>query len=431
MEAGLPPGPQALGRKQAVTWIRRPGDLLDECSQRYGDPFTLHLWRLPPIVVLSDPGAVRDVFRGDPQVLRSGEANAALQAALGTRSLLLLDGSEHLRERRMMLPPFHGERMRAYGELMQAVAERSVRAWPAGRPFEVAPHTRGIALEVIMRAVFGVEDPRRLERLGRALRRFLDTATKPWRVFVLFAIKPGGPTMRLWRRYSYEIRPIDRMLAEEIRERREDPRRAERADILSMLLEATDEDGRPLDDEHLRDELMTLLVAGHETTATALAWAMTHLAREPAAAERAATDDAFLEAVVKETLRLHPITAFAAVRETKAPVEIGGRNYPAGIRLAPCSHLLHRRPDVYPEPHAFRPERFLDSATGTYTWIPFGGGPRRCLGASFAMFEMATVLRAVLRAGALRAPEPGPERDIRRGLTLAPARGGRVVFEPA
>jgi cytochrome P450 len=326
----------------------------------------------------------------------------------------------------MMLPPFHGERMRAYGDLIAGVAGRATAGWPVGRPFAVAPHARAIALEVIMRAVFGVEEQDRVDRLGRALRRLLDVAVQPYRVAILFLMKPGGPTMRAWRRWSHLMRTVDKLLYEEIRRRRADPGE----DILSMLIEARDSDGRPLSDEHLRDELMTLLLAGHETTAIGLSWALLELARDPEVAARAAADDEFLDAAIKETLRLHPVFGFAALRDTAAPVEAGGRTYPAGARLVVCSHLMHRRPELYPDPLAFRPERFLEQPGGTYTLVPFGGGRRRCLGASFALFELRTILRVVLRAHELRAPTREPEPVKWRGLGLAPARGGQIVLEP-
>jgi cytochrome P450 len=425
MDAALPPGPPHAARTN-LRWIRDPEGVLDDCARRYGEPFTLRLTRLPPFVVTWDPATVKAIFTGDHDVLRSGDANASLQAMLGPRSLMLLDGDEHLHERRLMLPPFHGERMRAYGETVTTVAERTVAGWPAGRPFEVAPHTRAMALEVIMRAVFGVGERDRLERLGRALRRVLDTVVRPYRVAALFLLRPGGATSRIWRSHSPTMRPVGRLVREEIRRRRAAPG----DDILSMLIEARDEHGRALDDEHLLDELLTLLVAGHETTAIGLTWALAHLARDPELAERAAADGEVLDAVVKETLRLHPILPFCALREVAAPVELAGRAYPAGVRLAVSSYLMHRRADVYPDPLAFRPERFVEQPAGTYTWIPFGGGRRRCLGASFAMFELNAVLAAVLRAGMPHAVDPDLGPGVRRGLTVAPADGGRIVFEP-
>jgi cytochrome P450 len=248
--------------------------MLEECAQRYGESFTLRLARQPPLVMLSSPEAVREVFRGDAAVLRAGQANALLQATLGSSSLLLLDGEEHLRERRLMLPPFHGERMRSYAPLIEDVARREIARWPAERPVEVASSFRRLALEVIVRAVFGVEEPARVERLAGALRGLLDTVTNPFRVLTLLLIKPDGLTVRAWQRNAPTMRRVDTLIYDEIRRRRADPRAPEHDDILSMLLPG-------MSDEQLRDELMTLLLAGHETTAAGLAWAVERLARHP------------------------------------------------------------------------------------------------------------------------------------------------------
>src|SRR4051794_2369912 len=420
MEGQLPPGPDGPSIATLVRYIRHPATLLDDAA-RYGDPFTIKLPRTPPFVIHSSPEAVKQIVTGDPKLLRAGDANVFLEPLVGKHSLLVLDGDEHLAERRMMLPPFHGERMRAYGDLMAAVAERAVASWPQGRPFPVGPSSRGMALEVIMRAVFGVEDEERLEQLRRRLRKLLDGPTRPYRVFLLFLLRPGGLATRLWRR-GPEFRPVDRLLLDEIARRRSDPRLAERDDILSMLVESIEDDG------WLRDELMTLLAAGHETTALGLTWALARLARMPSVAARAAEDDDYLDAVIKETLRMHPVFPFSAFRATTAPVEILGRTYPAGVWLTASSYLMHKRPDVYPEPDEFRPERFLEQPPGTYSWIPFGGGRRRCLGANFALFELRTILGTILRAGTLSAPSPELEPDGRRGLTLSPAREGEIVF---
>jgi cytochrome P450 len=431
----LPPGPQATPVRQAVAWVRRPLGLLEDCRRQFGDIFTLRLAGMPPLVMLSDPANIREVLTGDPRTLRSGEANAVLQATLGRRSLLLLDGDEHLRERRLLLPAFHGERMRRYGEVIAGVAEREVARWPVDRPLALAPAMRRIALEVIGRAVIGIDEPARLAALTRALRRLLDATTRPARLLLLMALQPGGPVMRTWQRTSPTLLRVDELLYDEIARRRADGSGAGREDILSLLLQARDEDGAPMGDRHLRDELMTLLVAGHETTATALAWAFERLVRHPGAydrvrAEAASPDgDAYLDAVVKETLRIRPVIPFV-VRQVAEPVELAGRRWPPGVRLAPCVHLVHRRPDVYPEPDAFRPERFLETPPGTYTWIPFGGGTRRCLGAAFALYEARVVLRVVGSSGRLMADRPQDEAIGRRGLALVPAREARVRWRP-
>ena len=428
--AGLPAGPSASPLRQTLRWVREPVDVLDDCSANYGETFTLRFFGMPPMVMLSDPRAIKQVFTGDPEVLRSGAANAFLEALVGRNSLLLLDGERHLRERKLLLPPLHGDRLRVYESVIASVAQRSIDRWPRGQPFAVAPYMQAITLEVIRRAVIGVDAPERAQRLERGLKRLLDVSSQPYRVLALLLMKPGGPVMRAWRRWGPLMRRVNHLLLEEIRMRRVDPALAEREDILSLLLRAEDEDGRPLDDEHVRDELITLLAAGHDTTATALAWALERLARKPEMLARIADDgDAYGDAVARETLRVRPVLAFA-LRELAAPVEVGGRAYPTGVRLAPCAYLLHRRPDIYPDPEEFRPERFLDDAPGTYEWIPFGGGTRRCIGASFALLEMRGVLTAVARGGALRPAQPGAEAVRRRGVTFAPAAGSRVIFEP-
>jgi cytochrome P450 family 135 len=398
--------------------------MLEQCQRRYGDAFTLRMAGLPPIVILSDPAAVREVFTGDPETLRSGQANRFLEAALGRHSLLVLDGREHLRERKLMLPPFHGERMRAYARVVDSIAEREVASWPTNEPFRVAPAMRSIALEVILRAVFGVDDVARNVPLRGALERMLAGTTPPWRFLGLLLAQRFAPSVRGWRRASPLMRRVDKLLFAEITRRRAEAG-ADRDDILSLLIGARDEHGGPLSDEHLRDELMTMLVAGHETTATALAWGLERLARSPAALDRLeaeldAGEDAYLDATVSETLRVRPVVPFA-LRELTEPMRIGGFDLPAGTRAAPCGWLLHRRPDIYPDPDAFRPERFLEAAPGTYTWIPFGGGTRRCLGASFSMFEMKHVLRAVVGARRVTSIGADDEGYARRGVTFVPA----------
>ncbi|MEA2449551.1 MAG: cytochrome family [Thermoleophilaceae bacterium] len=425
MDVSLPPGPRGSSLSVLARYIAHPAEMFDDCAERCGDPFTLKVPGQAPVVVHSSPAAAKDIVGADPAVLRAGEGNRILGSLLGSRSVMLLDGDEHLAERRILLPPFHGARMRAYGDLMTAVTERAIAGWPAAREFAVGPSARGMALEIILRAVFGIEDEQRLERLGGKLRKLLDSSTKRYRVLSLFLMRPDGPTVRMWRRWSPEVRPIDRLLLDEIARRRAEPDVAERSDIMSMLIGSID------DDEAMRDELLTLLVAGHETTAIGLAWALARLARMPEVAERAASDDDYLDAVITETLRLHPVLTFSVVRAAAAPVVIDGHRYSAGVWHAICPYLMHKRADVYADPQEFRPERFLGESPGTYSWMPFGGGRRRCLGASFALFELRTILRTILNAGTLSAPGPQLERPVRRGFTFAPADGGRITFVPA
>ena len=422
----LPPGPRMPRPVQTLGWMARIGPFLERQRDRYGDTFTLRIQNEGTWVMLSDPADVKQVFTGDPKLLHAGEANAILRPMLGPNSVLLLDEHAHMTQRKLLLPPFHGERMKAYGELMTEVAEREVASWPAGEVVATRPSMQQLTLEIVMRAIFGVRDTRDLERLRRALTAMLEWTMDPSRLALL--IFAGPKRMGKLPAYRRVMGELDAVVYDEIARRRAAPDLDERSDILSMLLVARYEDGSPMSDRELRDELMTLLVAGHETTATALSWALERLARHPGAWERLrAGDEEYLDAVIKETLRLRPVLPIV-LRRLKAQMEIGGFELPAGVSVAPCIFLVHRRADVYPEPHAFRPERFLEQPAGTYTWIPFGGGVRRCLGASFALFEMAAVLRVIARRCARLDPDgPVPERIARRSITLVPEHEGRVL----
>jgi cytochrome P450 family 135 len=431
VNATLPPGPTTSRPLQTVRWIYRPGPMLEDCRRRYGDMFTLRIAHEGDWVFLADPDAIKQVFTGDPRVLHAGEANVVVLPLLGHHSLLLLDEGAHMSQRKLMLPPFHGERMRGYEQVMTEVAAEEIESWPAGQPYAVRPAMQRITLEVIIRTVFGVQDPTRRGRLRATLSGALEWGSDPRRMAMLAALGPQRLARSgLFRRVR---EPADELIYDEIRERRGAPDLAERDDVLSMLLQARHEDGSEMSDEQLRDQLMTLLVAGHETTASSLAWAVERLVRNPPVLARlrdevAAGDDEYVDAVCKETLRLRPILALVLRRLTE-PMEIGGRLLPAGANIAPCIYLVHRRPDIYPEPYAFRPERFIERPAGTYTWIPFGGGVRRCLGASFAQFEMRVVLRELVRRLELRASDERPERVTRRAITLVPDRGGEIVVE--
>lgn len=418
---------------QTLGWITRPKPLLRRAHAKYGDVFSLRFRSDATLVILADPADVKQVFQGSPDVYRAGEGNAILGPILGPASLLLLDGQEHLRQRKLLLPPFHGERMQRYREIMREAAEHEIAQWPAGEPVQVARRMQEVTLEVIMRAVFGVSEPGELDHLRRVLLELLEWTVKPSR-FARLALS-GTEKIERYQPFQRVLRPVDEALLATIAERRRAPDLDAREDILSLLLGARDEHGDGLSDRELRDELMTLLLAGHETTATALGWAVERLVRHPEALELAVRDardgdGAYLDAVAKETLRLRPVIPLVA-RKLAEPVTIHGYDLPAGTIVNPSIYLVHHRPDVYPEPDAFRPERFLETKPGTYTWLPFGGGVRRCIGASFALFEMQVVLGELLRSVELRPTRDGFEPTRRRAITLVPGRGAEAIASPA
>jgi cytochrome P450 len=421
----LPPGPRGPVAVQTLRYSFDPYGLFDSGRRRFGDVYTLRVmgetW-----VVLAHPDAVREVFSHGPDELDSGVANFALRPLLGTRNVLLLDGTEHLRRRKLVLPPFHGQRMRAYEQVIRESTRREVAGWPLGEKAPTLPRMQALTFQVVLRAVFGVEEGPRLDTLGAILRRFLTWTTDVRRGLVYAFLGPER-LMKLpaFRRQQAEL---DRELLAEIDARRRAPDLGERTDILSLLLQARDEDGAPLSDRELRDELVTLLVAGHETTAAALSWAVVELARDPTAQARLAEgEEGLAEAAVNETLRLHPPIPLGALRRLRRPMTIAGWNLPAGATVAPCSLLVHRRPDVYPEPLEWRVDRFLGRRPPAGAWIPFGGGVRRCVGAAFAQFEAKTVLDELCRALEFQPAGPPSRRIWRRGVVLVPMRGGPVV----
>jgi cytochrome P450 len=413
----LPAGPSWGRPRQTLAWATRPTPFLKRCHDRYGDAFTITIGQEPPWVVLAHPDAVKEVFAGDPEVFHAGEGNEVLRPVVGERSVLILDDAEHLRARKLLLPPFHGERLKVIAATMRDVAEREVATWPAGE-VRVHPHTQALTLEIIMRTIFGSEDP----RLHDAIRTLTDNIGGPVGIALMVVLGPKKlPQNRLFRS---QMDPVDALLYETIRARRAEGGLAERDDILSLLLEAG------MDDREARDELVTLLTAGHETTATALAWAVERLVRHPEAWEGLRSgDEAWADAVVKETLRLRPVLPIVIRRLTR-DVEVAGMPLPAGVAAVPCIWLVHRRPDVYPDPHAFKPERWLGTRPGTSTWFPFGGGVRRCIGAAFAEMEMRIALQVIARHVDLVPASPTSERVTRRAITFTPHRGGEVLATP-
>jgi len=387
----LPPGP-SLPRvvQMAATWTRPAASL--ERLRPYGKRITVRLPFQPPFVMLWDAAEIKEVFTAPPDVLHPGEGARILEPLIGRHSVILLDEDEHLEQRRLLLPAFHGERMLALTGLMTELAEREVAAWPTDEPVALHPRLQRVTLEIILRVVFGLDEGPTLDRLRDGLTGVLAFTESP-----LSVLPPMLRALR-WttnvRRFNSQLRETDALIFSLIEQRRSEIASgdgSDREDILSMLLAARHADGSPMSDQELRDELMTALVAGHETSASQLAWAIERLAREPAARARlveeidAGESDEYLSATITEILRLRPVLPNAEPRLTKREVQIGGVTYPPGVVLMASAYLIHHDAEIYPEPHAFRPERFIGTTPGTYTWIPFGGGRRRCLGASFAV----------------------------------------------
>ncbi|KAA8965436.1 cytochrome P450 [Mycobacterium sp.] len=424
----LPPGPRLPAVVQTAAWLIRPWDFMQRCAARYGDMFTVRLAGEAPIVMVSHPDAVKEVFTGPPELLHAGEVNRILAPVLGANSVLLLDEDAHREQRRLLLPPFRGNHLASYADTITAVAHAEIGRWPQETPIRLHPRMQALTLEVILRTVFGLSEGTHLDRLRAELLRMLTAATS-MPVFVLGAVGPR----RLQAAVTHAVlRRVDCLLYAEIDRRRRSDRLDERGDVLSLLLRAHHEDGRPMSDVEIRDELMTLLLAGHETTATALAWAVERLVRHPGYQARLVEEihagrHEFCDAVVKETLRLRPVLA-AVGRRLTAPMKLRGVRLPAGVTVVPSIYLMHRRADVYPDAQRFRPERFLEQRAGTYTWIPFGGGVRRCLGAAFAEFEMRIVLSTLFGRCTVRPTDERPEPVRRRTITQVPGRGATVVL---
>jgi len=424
------PGSRAPGLVQLLNYGRDPLGFLSAQQRRFGDIFAIRFPYFGRIVYVAEPSLVKALFTGDPAVFHAGEANASvLEPALGPNSVLTLDDGPHLRQRKLLLPPFHGERIERYGELIREVTRREMESWPVGEPFALRPHTQRITLAVIMRAVFGVHDERRLARFEGLIDEFAR------RVGLVASIPPlrrnlGG--LSPWGRFLRSRQALDAFIYEEIALRRAEAETEARDDVLSLLLGARDEQGEAMNDRELRDEMVTVLGAGHETTATGLAWAVERLAHNPAVLAKlrdslAAGEEDYLAATVRETLRARPVIVDVG-RKLTAPATIGGHELRAGTFVLAAIAALHYREDSFPEPEAFRPERFLEAKPDNYAWIPFGGGIRRCIGAAFAEYEMRTILREFVERADLRPADPMPEKVRIRNITLVPAKGARVVL---
>ena len=435
-----PPSPPIPFAAQTALWIRRPTELMRFCRRRYGPTFTIGL---PPrgITFFSDPESIRQIFAARADAMHAGEFNRLLRPIVGPSSVLLLDESAHMRQRKLLLPPFHGERMRLYGATMQDATRRSIDSWPHHEPFALHPHMQGVTLDIILRTVFGLEEGAALVELRDTLRRLLSLGEFRVSPLVLFLL---GSRPELERRAPFRWMLARRDRTDALIHRQIAARRAapgeERTDVLALLLEARDEQGQPMTDSEIRDELVTALVAGHETTATALCWAFERLLADRPVLERlvseirGAGEDAspeaiarlpYLDATVKEVLRLRPVIPIVG-RVLKRPETIGGYDLAPGAHVGACIYLAHLNPDVYDDPEAFRPERFLQAQPDPAAWLPFGGGLRRCLGAAFAVYEMKIALATILSSVELELAQPAPIRVVRRAITFSPERGVRV-----
>jgi cytochrome P450 family 135 len=429
---GEPPQVPLPRGVQTVGFMLRPVGFFERWRHRLGETFAARLHGPGDVVFVSDPESLKRLFAADRVNTIAPGRNVILRPLLGSQSLLLQEGEEHLKRRRLMLPPFHGERMRAYERTVAEATLAEVESWPRGTPFALHPRMQAITLEVILTAVFGVTDSERRNALRSTLVAILAESASP---AALGLTVPGLRHLPHYRRFAAMVARTDALLAAEVAERRADRELGHRDDILSMLVAAEFDDGSRMSDRELRDQLMTLLLAGHETTATALAWTFDLLLHTPGTLERLtaeldAGDDAYLDATVAESLRVRPVVPMTG-RQLREPAVLGGFELPADTVVLAAIYLAHSNPETYAQPFAFRPERFLDDPPETYSWVPFGGGTRRCIGAAFAQLEMRVALRTVLGAVRLEPAAQRPEPMVRRNVTLTPRDGARVIASAA
>jgi cytochrome P450 len=427
---------------QTLLWVRRPTELMEWCRDRYGSAFTI---KLPPfhITLLSDPESIRTIFAAKSDDMHAGGVNRVVRVLVGSSSVLLLDGPEHMRHRKLLLPSFHGERMRYYGATMAEITRRSIATWPRDAPFALHGFTQDITLQVILRTVFGAEEGPQLTALSDQIKCMLSAAENriSFLPMIYLSMHPEMEQRLPWRFMLGNRNRTDALLYAQIAARRADGNAGGRKDVLSMLLQARDEDGEGLTDQELRDELMTALAAGHETTATSLAWAFERILSHPGIYARLREEvraiggvDAeperitalpYLDATIKEVMRLRPVIPVVG-RVLQKPYTLAGYDLPAGAAVGACVYLAQRNPDVYDEPDAFRPERWIGVQPDPTTWLPFGGGIRRCIGAQFALYEMKIVLATILASCDLELAQATPARVIRRAVTFWPEGGTRI-----
>ncbi|HAX79015.1 MAG TPA: cytochrome P450 [Cyanobacteria bacterium UBA11372] len=443
----LPPGPKTPGMLQMIQWIARPMQFMEDCAKRYGDIFSARVATgLIPVVFVSNPQALQEILTGDTKEFDApGESNKIMEPLLGKQSAIALSGAAHRRQRQLMMPPFHGERMRTYGETIGEVTEQVMNQWQQGKPFCVRTSTQAITLRVMMKAVFGLNEDARGEQIEHLLVAMMEGMSVPLSAAMLYfpALQRDLGPLTPWGKFLRRQQQTDNLLYEEMQQRREQPD-PNRTDILSLLMAARDEAGEPMTDEELRDELMTLLVAGHETTATAIAWALYWIHKLPSVREKLLQElDSlgdnpdpgaifklpYLNAVCSETLRIYPVGMLTFPRVPKVPVTLGGYDIEPGTILMGSIYLTHQREDLYPEAKQFKPERFLERQYSPYEFLPFGGGARRCIGYAFALFEMKVVLAKILSRFELELADNREVKPTRRGLVTAPNRSIQMVVK--
>jgi cytochrome P450 len=438
----LPNGDRRNNWWRTIRAIVLPISTLEATQQRYGDIFISKFANFPTQIVISNPQAIQALFTADSQLFDSGSGNNIIQPLVGANSLILLDGDRHLQQRKLLMPTFHGERMRAYGELIWKITNQVTSQWSIGKPFIARRNMQEISLTVILRAVFGLKEGERYQQIKQVLTEMLDTFNTPLSSIFLFfkSLQRDLGAWSPWGKFIRRRQQLDELIYQEIRERRHQAEYGE--DILSLLMSARDEQGQPMSDIELRDELMTMLFAGHETTAISLAWALYWIHYVPEVREKLLkelnsldiahadpteiTQLPYLNAVCSETLRITPVAFFSFPRILKAPMKFMGYDLPRGMMISPCIYLTHHRPDIYPEPERFRPERFLERQFSPYEFLPFGGGNRRCLGMAFALFEMKIVLATIISQYSLELLEQVPLKPVRRGIVFAPPGGVRL-----
>jgi cytochrome P450 family 110 len=439
-------GPKQGRFVQTVRGILKPLYYLEKNYKTYGDIFTTQFSNFPPQVIISNPQAIQEIFTADSKLFESGDGNQIALPLVGSNSLLLLDGDRHLQQRKLLMPPLHGERMKAYGQIIRDTTEKAIKNWKPGNSVIAQASMQNISLEVILHAVFGLSEGQRYQQIHKLIVDMFSLFSNPLSATFLFvkSLQKDLGAWSPWGNFLRQRQRLDELLYQEIRERKTQSQPLGE-DILSLLISARDEAGQPMSDVELRDELMTMLFAGHETTATALAWALYWIHYLPEVREKLLQElnsidvencDAmeiaklpYLNAVCSETLRIYPIVFFAFPRVPQAPMQLMGYHIPKGVMLSTCIYLVHHREDLYPEPNRFKPERFLERQFSPYEYLPFGGGNRRCIGAAFAMFEMKLVLAKVLSRYALELAENRPVVPVRRGLTMAPRGGVRLVVK--